>query len=150
MFKKIMNLIALVSMCISMAAVASEPAKQSEPIILSQTEMDQITAGFAAYVDAAAAGDSPFMSFTGTETFAFTMANNLDNPPLGGLFAISGGEAQAVAVGDGSSTTTSVQPANNLTGASIFSRQIDVHAQGQHVEINASVSLSIGSLFLNP
>lgn len=147
-----LNRISCLAVCasLSMSVLASDPVQQNGPIELSLNEMDHVTAGFTASVDAVALGTSSFLSFTSTNGFATTAVSNSDNPALGGYLAVAGGEALAVAIGAGSTTATSVTPTTDLAGSNIFSNQISIHTVGRAIEINASMIVQIGSVVLNP
>jgi hypothetical protein len=149
MFKKIIYAFMLISINISAAMAEDSPA--SSPLMLSSEQMDQITAGLGASVLVTAGGTSSFFTFTGTEAVATVAVSDGNDPALGGYMEASGGGAVAVAAGDGSTTSTSVSPATSSAGApGSTTFQAGGQIQGKLVEINASASLTMGSVFVNP
>lgn len=149
MFKKIIYLLIPILMNLSVAAAEDSPG--SNPLMLSSAQMDQVTAGLDASVIVNATGSSPFFTFTGTEAVANVAVSDGNDPKLGGYLEVSGGGALAVAAGDGATTSTNVSPTTSSAGApgsSTFQAGGQVH--GGLVEINASATLTMGSVFVNP
>jgi len=133
---------------LSVAHAAPEASK--DPTLLSASQMDGITAGFAAFATVNAAGISQIYSTTQTNVVALAAVTTTDQPQLGAVVGISGGEAQAVAVGEGSDTTTGVSSTNTITGPNVMSFTVSVQMKGQVVEISGAGTMTIGSLVTNP
>lgn len=148
MLNKISYLMIPACMCMAMSVAAAETSKQDGPILLSQSEMDYVTAGFGANADVDAAATSPILAFVATTVVAITAASNPDDSTAGGFLAVAGGIAQAV--GAYGSTTTSITSSNNLTALGIPSAQVSVHAAWGGVEINGNIIIATGSLITNP
>ncbi len=128
----------------------AEPQIQAEPVELSAMQMDSVTAGLAANVGVAALGVSQIFAATQTDAYTSVLVSNTGQPHLGAYAGISVGEAQAVAVGDGSDTITSVTPSNNVTGSTVYSFSINIHNKSPIVEIQAAGLITVGTYISNP
>ena len=126
------------------------PQMSETPIELSAQQMDTVTAGFGSFVDAGAVGISEFFASTQTDVIAIATITTTEQPLLGAVVGISGGEAQAVAVGDGSDTATVVSPTNNITGSNTYTFELNVHMKGEIVEVSGAGLTTIGNVLNNP
>jgi len=136
----------LVPAYLSMSVAVADPSQEAGPVLLSQNDMDRITAGFSASGDAGAVGISPIFSYTNTDSAAITLVTTTDNPVLGTYAAISGGEAQAVAVGSGASTDTFTSSSNTISGPNVHTAEINIQGKGVLGEGSLSIVFTIGSL----
>lgn len=147
MTKKITYLLIPVYMTLSVAMAESLPSNQ---ILLTSEQMDQVNAGLGAIVNVGATAQSSFFTTTNTHAVALVIASNPVNPALGGYVEVAGGDAVAVAVGQGASTSTTVLPATSTQGsAGTYTSQASGHVQGLGGEINVNVLYTTGSVF-NP
>lgn len=128
----------------------AEPQIDQGPVELSATQMDTVTAGFVSDVVVTAIGISPVFAATQTDAYSTVLVNSTDQPQLGVFVGISGGEAQAVAVGDGSDTATSVTPSNNISAPNSHSFGINIHAKSPIVEIQGAGLITVGTYITNP
>jgi hypothetical protein len=146
MIKKIAYLIPA---CMTLSVAMAEPSP-SGTVLLSLNEMDQITAGLSAGVDAAATAQSSFFAYTNTTAGAFTAVSNPANPALGGYVEVAGGEAVAVTAGQAASTSTSVSPTTSTRGMpGTYTSQVSGQVGGQGGEINVNILYTTGPMF-NP
>lgn len=121
----------------------------SEPLLLSFSEMDQVTAGAVnASVIAGGVATSDYLAFTRTSVVAITQGNGSQTMPV--TNAAAGGQVQAVAFGPGSTTATIVNPTVNTVGPTVYTHQQTAYMAGPLGEINASGVVSIVSPTMNP
>lgn len=133
-----------------MSVAFAEPQIQVGAVELSAKQMDSVTAGFASDVLVAAVGVSQIFAATQTDAYSAVLVSNTGQPLLGAFVGVSGGEAQAVAVGDGSDTATSVAPSNNVTGSTVHSFSVNIHNKSPIVEIQAAGLITVGTYISNP
>jgi len=147
MIKKIAYILIPGCMSVSVAMAAPLP---SNPVLLSSDQMDQVTAGLAATVDAYAIGISPVLALTKVTTTANVVQTGSGNPGLAGGGAIVGGLSQAGAAGTGAATGTSVTPATDLSGSNVHSSQLSLHSSGQLVNISGSAIVAVSAPTVSP
>ncbi len=148
MTKKITYILIPACMTLSVAMANSLP---SNPMLLSADQMDQVTAGAGATVDVGATGNSSVFAMTRTNAVAQTGVTNRDTPALSGYTEVAGGGAVAVAAGQGATTSTSVSPSTSSQGsAGSNTIRTDGHFKSSLIEIQSSIVMTSGSLFVNP
>lgn len=146
---KIIFKVLVVSM-LGNALTYAGPNTPKGPVLLTEHQLDSLTAGFSSNVDVYAAGISQIFSATQTDAVAIATVTTADQPHLGAVVGISGGEASAVAVGEGSDTETAVNPSSDISGSNVNTYRVDVYMKGQIVEINGSGMITVGSIITNP
>lgn len=145
MLKKIAFVLMPLSLSLSVALADSLP---TSPVMLTSAQMDQVTAGSSATVNADATAISSFFVMTHTNTAALTAATS---GTLGGYVEVAGGQATATAAGQGSSTSTDVSPATSSAGSpGSLTFQAGGQVQSSLVNINGNAVLTIGSSFVSP
>ncbi len=148
MTKKITYILIPACMTLSVAMANSLP---SNPILLSADQMDQVSAGSGATVDVGATGSSSIFAMTRTNAVAQTGVTNKDTPALSGYAEVAGGGAVAVAAGQGATTSTTVSPTTSSQGsAGSNTLQAGGIFKSSLIEIQSSIVLTSGSLFVNP
>ena len=145
MIKKITYIVVLPA-CMSLSVAMAE----SNPLLLSSNQMDQVTAGLSSTVDAGAIAFSDYLAFTRVGVVSTTQTSSNGNSGLPSGAAVAGGQTQAVAVGPGATTTTYVNPTTDLSGPNTYSQQHNAYMSGQLGEINASTVIAISVPTLNP
>ncbi|QBQ53956.1 hypothetical protein [Nitrosococcus wardiae] len=139
---------ALSFFCITVSTAVAESTSQG-PLILSTAQMDYVTAGTNADVIVNADATSSHLAFTSTFGSATATQSDADNPALRSYIGIAGGSAGAVAVGEGSSTDTTVIPTADVPGTNVQVHEINIHSKVLGVEINAASVVKVGS-FVSP
>jgi hypothetical protein len=141
MIKKITYIVVLPA-CMSLSVAMAE----SNPLLLSSNQMDQVTAGLSADVGATALATSPILALTKVNTVAEVAASK-NNPGAGG--AAAAGIAVAAGAGQGSWTYTSVSPATSQTGPNTQAIQVNINQSNQLVSVSGSGVVSVNTLY-NP
>lgn len=124
-------------------------ASLNKPTPLSLAQMDSVTAGTDANVIVNSTAYSNLFAYTVTSGTAITTQTKADNPLLGSYIGVAGGNAGAVAVGQGASTGTSVTPTVNVPGTNVQTYEVDIHNSVGGMEINSASIIKVGS-FMNP
>ncbi len=131
-------------------SVAMAGALPSNPALLSSEQMDQVTAGLNANVDAGAIAISDYLAFTRIGVVSTMLATGGANSGPHGSLAVAGGQVQAAAVGPGAATGMFVAPATDLSGPNVYSQQHNAYMTGPLGGINASAVIAISVPTLNP
>lgn len=123
---------------------------ESNPLLLSSDQMDQVTAGLSSTVDAGAIAFSDYLAFTRVGVVSTTQTSSNGNAGLPSGATVAGGQTQAVAVGPGATTATDVAPTTDFSGSNTYSQQHNAYMAGPLGEINAAAVIAVSVPTLNP
>ncbi|MGZ5049682.1 MAG: hypothetical protein ACXWF8_03815 [Methylobacter sp.] len=146
MIKKVAYM--LIPACMTVSVAMAGPLSSNE-MLLTADQMDQVSAGLAANVDAYAIGVSPVLALSKVVTTANVVQTG-SNSHLTGGGVVVGGLAGAGAAGNGSATATSVEPTTDLSGPNTQSIQLNLHSAGGLINVSGAGIVAVSAPTVNP
>lgn len=138
----------LIPACMTASVAMAGPLSSNE-MLLSDDQMDRVSAGLAGNVDAYAIGVSPVLALSKVVTTANVVQTG-SNPRLSGGGVVVGGLAGAGAAGNGSATATSVTPTTDSSGPNTQSIQLNLHSSGELINVSGAAIVSVSAPTINP